>query len=43
MWKGQASPGRDSSRVVQLLEVEGMLRHLPYFPIPGLNLLLAGG
>lgn len=42
-WKGQASPGRDSSRVVQLLEVEGMLRHLPYFPIPGLHLLLAGG
>lgn len=42
-WRGQASPGRDSSRVVQLLEVEGMLRHLPYFPIPRLYLLLAGG
>lgn len=32
-----------SGRVVQLLEAEGMLRHLPHFPIPGLHLLLAGG
>ena len=41
--RGQASPGRDPSRVVQLLEVEGMLRDLSHFPIPGLHLLLAGG
>lgn len=39
----QASPGRDPSRVVQLLEIEGMLRHLTDFPIPSLYLLLPGG
>lgn len=41
--RSQVSPGRDPSRVVQLLEVEGMLRHLTDFPIPSLYLLLPRG
>lgn len=41
--QSQVSPGRDASRVVQLLEVEGMLGHLTDFPIPSLYLLLSRG
>jgi len=41
--RSQVSPGRDPSGVVQLLEVEGMLRHLTDFPIPSLYLLLPRG